>query len=239
PAMAMARDRRTTRSPRGRAHRLLEPRLGWRDSGTDRAERHQHLFESIDVDGGLDLRILEESLTLLVDGGDVADRHAGREDAVETGADHQVAHLQVLGPLHEFEPAPPLDGSLHYASPAGSLDHGIDAAVVVRDQQHAGGVRAGEEDLPDEPARRQHRGALRDTRPGTLVDRDGARHAGRVVTDDAGREELAAQRPAELEQRAQTIVLEPGLGQPAVSRSRSRTRARRSSTSWRARQRSS
>src|SRR5262245_23629932 len=173
PAMAMARARRTTRSPRARARRLLEPGLGWRDRGTDPAERHQHLFEAIDVDGRLDLRILEESLTLLVDSGDVAARQAGSGDAVEAAADDQGAHRHALGPLDELEPGPPFDGRLDDTSPAGSLDHRIDAAVVVRDQQHPRGVWAREEDLPDEPARRQHRGVLRDTRPGTLIDRDG------------------------------------------------------------------
>ena len=50
----------------------------------------------LDVDRGLDLGVLEESLPLLVHRGDAPDGQPLREDAVEPGGEHQVADLDVL-----------------------------------------------------------------------------------------------------------------------------------------------
>ena len=77
--------------------------------------------------------------------------------------------LEVLRALDELEPAPAVDGAFDDAAPARALHDGVDAAVVVGHQQHARGVRARQEDLSDDAAGREHRGALRDAgrgRPG-------------------------------------------------------------------------
>src|SRR5262249_61675021 len=102
-------------------------------------------------------------------------------------------------------PAPP---------PPWALPPGLGGRVGAGEEQPRGGVGARQEARPDEPRRREDRGALRDARGSTLVDRHGARESKGVVTDDAGREQLAAERAAEVEQLAQPGVLELDLGEP-------------------------
>src|SRR5262245_5600342 len=96
PAMAMAVDRPTMPSPAARARRRLATGLYRRRLRRHRPERHQHLLQPVDVDGRLDLRVLEESLSLLVHRDDASDRQTLGKDAVEPGAENQVPDLQVL-----------------------------------------------------------------------------------------------------------------------------------------------
>src|SRR5207237_1551255 len=125
-ALARATMARTLSSGRG-------GRLGRRD----RAARHQHLLELVEVDAGRDLRRLEEPLSALVDRDDAPDRKPLREDAVEPGGDELVADLHVFRPLDVLQHAATVDGALHDASRAGALHARVDPAVVIRAEEHA------------------------------------------------------------------------------------------------------
>src|SRR5439155_1556321 len=72
----------------------------------------------------------------------LADRQALREDAVEARGDDGVADLHVLGALDELETAAVVDDALDDAARARALHEGVDAAVVVVDEEHARGVTA-------------------------------------------------------------------------------------------------
>ena len=116
--------------------------------------------------------------------------------------------------LTNLSPQPAVDGPLDDAAPARALHDGVHAAVVVRHQQHARGVRARQEDLSDEAAgcRAPRRPSRRRPRsPWSMVMR--VRQARRVVPDDPRGQQIALHGVPEIEERTQTLVLELRLGE--------------------------
>src|SRR5262249_37203505 len=156
---------RATRATTGSAAALRIP-LGFRGErgrvNLDGSPRHQHLFEVRHVHAGSQIRVLEEPMASLVDGGHPPDLATLGEDPVHARGHDHVADLDVLGALDELEAAAAVDGALDDPARARALHDRVDPAVVVGDEQHPGGMGTGEEDVPDDPERHQHRRPLAD-----------------------------------------------------------------------------
>src|SRR5204863_5427611 len=95
-----------------------------------------------------------------------------------------------------------------------ALHERVDAAVVIGDEEHARGVTAGEEHLPDDTLWREHRGTPADSVRLAAPDGEGPSEAGGVTPDDTRRQEVADERVAEIEQLLQALVLELELRAP-------------------------
>jgi hypothetical protein len=195
-----------------------------------RPARDQHLFEPVEVDERPHRGVLEEALPALVDARQLADRQAPREDPVDAGRHHDVARLEIFRPLHELEAAALGHRAFDDATGPRTLHDRVDAAVVVRDEQHAGCMGARQEDLADHSARRKDRRPFDDPVALPPVDRDRPGEPRGVAADDRRRLQVAGQALPELEQLPEAGVLLLDLlraGRCASRASRSVRRASR------------
>src|SRR6185503_11318394 len=81
-------------------------------------------------------------------------------------------------------------------------------------EEHAGGIRADDEDLADDALGHEHRRALRHAVALAAVDDERPRETRRVVADHPRGDEVPHEALAKVEQTAETRVLDLDLAEP-------------------------
>jgi len=111
---------------------------------------HQHFFESLQRRARLDFGHLQQAAVIARHLGDFADQHAARKNPVQSRGGDPITDLHVFSTLQVLHDAAVGEGAGNNAAGATTLYDGVDAAVVIGDQQYARRVRAGGDDLADD-----------------------------------------------------------------------------------------